>query len=110
MRRYLQSYLNEVEDILKKDHIFKEDIEKLKTKILFFQHERLIHLIVTLFFSLFALIFMVLGMLSYYFLIIFAILLVFVIFYIYHYYFLEKKVQYLYKLYDKMNESEKVIL
>ena len=79
MRKYLTNYLIEVEKILEKEHILKEDLENLKTKIMFFQHERLIHLIVTLFFSLFAIIFMILGILSYYFLIIFAILLVFVI-------------------------------
>ncbi len=106
MRKYLTNYLIEVEKILEKEHILKEDLENLKTKIMFFQHERLIHLIVTLFFSLFAIIFMILGILSYYFLIIFAILLVFVIFYIYHYYFLEKKVQYLYTVYDKLRERE----
>lgn len=106
MREYLNNYLKETEKLLAKKTILKEDIEQLKTKISFFQHERLIHLIVTLFFSLFALIFMILGVVSYYFLIIFAILIVFVICYIYHYYFLEKKVQYLYKVYDKLKERE----
>lgn len=106
MREYLNNYLKETEKLLAKKTILKEDIEELKTKISFFQHERLIHLIVTLFFSLFALIFMILGVVSYYFLIIFAILIIFVICYIYHYYFLEKKVQYLYKVYDKLKERE----
>ena len=106
MRKYLTNYLNEVEKLLKKEKITKEEINNVITKIMFFQHERLIHLIVTLFFSLFAIVFMILGTLSYYFLIIFAILLVFVIFYIYHYYFLEKKVQYLYTVYDKLKERE----
>ena len=106
MREYLNNYLKETEKLLAKKTILKEDIEQLKTKISFFQHERLIHLIVTLFFSLFALIFMILGVVSYYFLIIFAILIVFVVCYIYHYYFLEKKVQYLYKVYDKLKERE----
>lgn len=104
MRKYLSDYLIEVQKLLTKDKISEKDLENVKTKISFFQHERLIHLIVTLFFSLFAIIFMILGVLSYYFLIIFAILLVFVIFYIYHYYFLEKKVQYLYQIYDKLEE------
>ena len=104
MRKYLSDYLIEVQKLLTKDKISEKDLENVKTKISFFQHERLIHLIVTLFFSLFAIIFMIFGVLSYYFLIIFAILLVFVIFYIYHYYFLEKKVQYLYQIYDKLEE------
>lgn len=78
---------------------------ELETKISFFQHERLIHLIVTIAFALFALIFMVLGMLSSYFLIIFFILIIFLIFYIIHYFFLENSVQYLYKIYDKMQNK-----
>ena len=106
MRKYLSDYLIEVEKLLSKENLNQEDLDNVKTKISFFQHERLIHLIVTLFFSLFAIIFMILGVLSYYFLIIFAILLIFVIFYIYHYYFLEKKVQYLYKIYDKLNKNK----
>ena len=57
MREYLNNYLKETEKLLAKKTILKEDIEQLKTKISFFQHERLIHLIVTLFFSLFALFF-----------------------------------------------------
>ncbi len=109
MRVYLLNYLNEVQKLLDKEYLTKDDIENLKTKIMFFQHERLIHLIVTLFFSLFALIFMILGVVSYYFLIIFAILIVFVILYIYHYFFLEKKVQYLYTIYDKLKESELIL-
>ena len=108
MREYLTAFIKQEESLLESNHIVDSDIEELKLKISYFQHERLIHLLVTLFFSFFAIIFMVLGMVSYYFLIIFGILLVFVVFYIYHYYFLEKKVQYLYKIYDRMRE--KVIL
>ncbi len=106
MRKYLTNYLIEVEKLLQKKQIREDDLQNLKTKIIFFQHERLIHLIVTLFFCLFTIIFMILGILSYYFLIIFGILVVFDIFYIYHYYFLEKNVQYLYKVYDKLKERE----
>ena len=78
------------------------DLKELEIKISFFQHERLIHLIVTISFAFFAVIFMALGMLSYYFLIIFFILIIFLIFYIIHYFFLENSVQYLYKIYDRM--------
>lgn len=85
-----------------KSKIVKSDVEELKVKIEFFQHERLIHLIVTMFFVLFALAFLALGMISYIFLPIFFILLVFLVFYILHYFFLENHVQYLYKIYDQM--------
>lgn len=82
--------------------VTRSDLENLKIKIAFFQHERLIHLIVTMFFALFALAFLALGMISYIFLFIFFILLVFLYFYILHYFFLENHVQYLYKIYDQM--------
>ena len=85
--------------------VTKSDLEELKYKIGFFQHERLMHLLVTLFFALFALAFLAMGMISYIFLPIFFILLIFLVFYILHYFFLENHVQYLYKIYDKMQEK-----
>ena len=98
------SYTQEVEEKLKKK-VEKNDLEELAVKISFFQHERLIHLFVTLFFAIFALVFLALGMISYTFLIIFAILIVFLLFYVVHYFFLENHVQYLYKLYDEMRKK-----
>ena len=50
MRKYLTNYIVDVEKMLEKEHILKEDLDEVKLKIMFFQHERLIHLIVTLFF------------------------------------------------------------
>ncbi len=91
----------------KKSQITSSDLEELQTKIAFFQHERLIHLLVTFFFALFAILFLALGMVSYIFLPILFILLVFVIFYILHYFFLENHVQYLYKIYDEVAEKLK---
>lgn len=90
-----------MEEKLQKKQITKQDIEELQTKIAFFQHERFIHLIVTVAFAFFALAFLVLGMVSYIFLPILFILLIFLIFYILHYFFLENHVQYLYKIYDE---------
>ncbi len=103
MRKYLQEYINELEnDINEKKKFTKEEIENVKTKISFFQHERLIHLLVTLFYVIYVLVFLGLSLLSKIFLIIFFIGLIFLIFYIRHYFFLENAVQYLYKLYDKI--------
>ncbi len=98
------NYTQEVEGKLKKK-VEKNDLEELAVKIRFFQHERLIHLLVTLWFAIFALAFLALGMISYIFLIIFVILIIFLLFYIVHYFFLENHVQYLYKLYDEMREK-----
>lgn len=91
----------------KKSQITSSDLEELQTKIAFFQHERLIHLLVTFFFALFAILFLALGMISYIFLPILFILLIFLLFYIIHYFFLENHVQYLYKIYDQMVEKLK---
>lgn len=105
MKQYLYEYINEVSDKLNN----KEDVKKLKEEILikinFFQHERLVHLIVTLSFAI--LFFLSVYMLKYHFAFIFVnvILLICLIFYIIHYYYLENGVQCLYKLYDKMNRK-----
>jgi hypothetical protein len=52
-------------------------------------------------------IFLAMGMISYVFLIPFFALIIFLIFYIFHYFFLENNVQYLYKIYDQVKESSK---
>lgn len=111
MKRYLYEYINEVSDKLnnKKDVKELKELKELKEEILikinFFQHERLVHLIVTLSFSI--LVFLSLYMIKYNFAFIFVniILLICLIFYIIHYYYLENGVQCLYKLYDKMNRK-----
>lgn len=102
MKKYLDDYIKELEN--KKNKI---DIEELKAKISFFQHERLIHLIVTLFFSLFAIIFTFISLYTTnkYIYVISLILYVFVVFYILHYYYLENGVQKLYKIFDKLNRK-----
>lgn len=108
MKEYLSNYIKEVESKLDKK-ITKNDIEEHLIKIKFFSHERLIHLIVTMFFALFSIIFFYisLSMESSLFMILTLILMVVLVFYIFHYFFLENNVQYLYKLYDKMNEKIK---
>ena len=108
MRKYLRDYISEIESKLN-DKITKNDIENHLTKISFFSHERFIHLIVTMFFALFSLLFIYVSfskeiILLY---IISFILLIVLLFYIIHYFFLENNVQYLYKLYDEMNKKLK---
>ena len=101
MKKYLKEYILKTERKLK-GKITPKDIEELKIKIQFFQHERLIHLLVTLAYAFFAIIFFIVSMLSLWFLIPFFCLISFLLCYIIHYFFLENSVQYLYKLYDKM--------
>ena len=106
MKKYLYNYINEIENKLKKDNN-KNDINELINKISFFSHERLVHLIITLFFALISIIFTVVCFYYYnYLLYVIAIVLyIMLMFYIVHYYRLENGVQYLYKLYDKMNKK-----
>jgi len=108
MKRYIKEYIKQLETSIQEQKEFsKEEREEIKCKILFFQHERFIHLVVTIAFSFAMFLFLVLGMLSYIFLIPFFILVVFLLFYIIHYFFLENEVQYLYRLYDKVLEYSK---
>ena len=111
MKDYLKTYIDETDkkieigknlDSLKKEHLVKID---------FFQKERIIHLIVTMFFSAFLILFLIL--LQFNSKVIYAILIIFIvlIFYIIHYYRLENGVQYMYKQYDilleKLNKKTK---
>lgn len=107
MKLYLYNYIKEIDELLNNNKRISNDIiEKHLVKIGFFQHERLIHLLVTLFYGLLSIIFMILGFAYYYMLFIIAfILLIFLMFYVVHYFRLENGVQYLYKQYDKMLEK-----
>ena len=101
MKKYLSEYRKSMEEKLNQE-VTEQDLEEFLIHISFFQHERMIHLWVTLFFVLFALFFLAMSLLSYLFLIPFFLLLIFLLFYITHYFFLENNVQALYRIYDKM--------
>ncbi|MEG1066822.1 MAG: hypothetical protein RSD85_04645 [Erysipelotrichaceae bacterium] len=106
MKEYMKHYIEGI-DILIKDKSVNEDSIRLhREKISEFQHERLIHLIVTVLFAL-----LTMGMFIMVMIIpskmIFILLFMFIgllIPYIKHYYYLENSVQYTYKQYDKMIE------
>ncbi len=108
MKKYLLDYIKYIDEIIKTNkNLNKEILDEHLIKISFFQHERFIHLIVTLFYALFMFIFFGLGVLYWAFTIIACILLIFVLFYIFHYFKLENGVQYLYKQYDLMKKMIK---
>lgn len=106
MRNYLKEYTKEIESKLK-NKTNKSDIDELLIKIKFFSHERLIHLIVTMFFALFTILFFYISLTleSVILMIVTITLLVILVFYIFHYFYLENGVQHLYKLYDEMNKK-----
>ena len=106
MKKYIQNYIKDIESKLKKE-ITNKDIEELKDKISFFSHERIVHMFIMLFCLFALLIFILLCLQNTMFLLPTIIMIILNIFYILHYYFLENSVQYLYKLYDKMNDKIK---
>ena len=107
MRKSIDDYIKEIDN--KIDNT--KDLDKLKeehlTKIGFYQHERLIHLLVTLFYVVIFIVFVALGFIHYTFFIVTLIIMVFLICYVIHYFHLENGVQYLYKQYDKMIKTNK---
>ncbi len=106
MKKYLNEFKKELESKINDNHKFtSKEIELINFKIRNFQHERLIHLLVTLFYAIFAILFIFLSVILPYFLIPCFICLIFLFFYVKHYFFLENTVQYLYTLYDKIVED-----
>ena len=107
MRKSINDYIKEIDE--KIDNT--KDLNKLKEehliKIGFYQHERLIHLLVTLFYGLFMFITIILSFYNPLALIIVLIFMVFLIFYVRHYFYLENHVQYMYKQYDRIIEKMK---
>ncbi len=106
MKKYLYNYISEIDSILENNQINQEVIEKHLIKISFFQHERLIHLLVTLAYAFLALISFAVATISPMFVFVGIILVLFLIPYVLHYFHLENGVQYLYKQYDKMQKKD----
>lgn len=105
MKKYFSEYIASVIAALENE---STDFQKLKsemlTKIAFMQHERLIHLLVTILFALLMFLCLIgffvsdnIGILA-----AAVLMLVLLVPYIAHYYFLENGVQKLYSLYDEV--------
>jgi len=84
--------------------LLDKEICSLWEWILFFQHERLIHLLVTLLFAALTFASLALFLITYFWPVIalFVLFLVLLVPYIFHYYHLENGVQKLYDLYEKL--------
>ena len=106
MKEKIEEYLKQINKVKASEHEqLKED---LLIPISFYQHERLIHLLVTITFALltfFSLYFLVI-MPSIAITILFVIFLIMLTFYIKHYYFLENNVQKLYQIYDVLTKTK----
>ncbi len=111
MERRLKNYLAFLAE-LNMAAFSREDLHRMKRECLqqiaFFQHERLIHLIVTVTFAIMTL----LSMLSFFlsssplFILLTGLFVVLLIPYVRHYYVLENGVQTIYAYYDRMAEAE----
>lgn len=109
MKETVKKYLNKIEEINnnKKINNKEEILNDLLTHIKFFQHERLIHLIVTFFTGIAAIIFLIsfISLENIYIGLLFLIVFVLFVPYIFHYYFLENSIQKLYNLYFEIKEK-----
>lgn len=106
MKKEISGYLDYVKNRLSAREIDSEFLEMLLTRIKFYQHERLIHLIVTMTFA-------VMTVISFFMLItqggtgavlLSLLFLCLTVPYVMHYYFLENSVQALYRLYYQAKE------
>jgi hypothetical protein len=106
MKKQIKTYFNEINTYI--ENTSNDNLQYVMqnhlNKISFFQHERLIHLLVTLAFA-------ILTMISFIFLfinptlptaILTGLFLILLIPYIFHYHFLENSIQKMYKQYDKL--------
>jgi len=104
MKKYIINYIEEIDKKIEDKQITKEEIENHLIKISFFQHERLIHLIVTVFYGVFMFLSIILFLKEWLFVIITYLILIILLFYVKYYFFIENRTQYLYVQYDKMKE------
>jgi len=109
MKRYLHNYIKEIDSLLDSEIENIENVLKEhQIKISFFQHERLIHLLVTVTYAILMVISFVAAIVEPLFVFIGMILMIFLIPYVIHYFSLENGVQYLYKQYDKLKANKEV--
>lgn len=105
MKKYMKEYVKEIDELIEsKKKIDDKVIENHLIKIQFFMHERLVHLLVTILFALLTIITFLyfINNVSVGILLLLFLFIGLLIPYIFHYYYLENTVQYMYKQYDKM--------
>ncbi len=107
MKKEIKKYLEYIEKNYQKTDVDKKKLaQELYTRIGFYQHERLIHLIVTMSFGVFFLLSLLLITINASFVILSVLFLVLLVPYIAHYYFLENSVQKLYTYYYALTEKQ----
>lgn len=110
MEKKIINYCKSIETLLAQDgNDWKKILEEHYIQIGFFQHERLVHLIVTMTFALMEIISIVATVVSGYLwlVVLDVMLLVLLVPYIRHYYILENEVQKMYNQYDRILKKSK---
>ena len=108
INKYLKAHTQHVKETLLKGK--KKDFKKLKQyhkeRIEFMQHERLIHLLVTLTFAILLILSLIMAVMytKIEVLVLLILLLALLISYIFHYFFMENTVQQWYKLMDEIDK------
>lgn len=106
MKKEILQYLSLLEKELANPDCNREELKRtLEKRILFYQHERLVHLIVTMTFALMTVISFAAAYFNIAFIAVAALFLALEIPYIMHYYFLENSVQKMQRIYFKLNEN-----
>ena len=111
LRRRIFDYLRRIELILADGHPqtdWDDLLAEHRDQLIFFQHERLIHLIVTVAFGLMMIlltnILLVVNEISILLILLFLFVIAFLLAYLYHYYILETSVQKMYVHYDQIRQ------
>lgn len=107
MTKQIKDYLEHLRLFLDEEHTAEEysrELERLRVRIGFFSHERIVHMFIMLAFAIFFLLtfFVSLSAESVGLYILAALFLVLLVPYIKHYYFLENSVQKMYLIYNKI--------
>ena len=106
MKKELKAYIEKMSALIEKGEITREMLQSMLVCIGFFQHERLIHLLVTLAFAVMTVLSLLMTVLMLFFLPLFVLFLVLEVPYVIHYYTLENGVQKLQRMY---REAEMVV-
>jgi hypothetical protein len=110
MKKRILAYHHKVDEILEhpnEDTDWEDVLREHLVQVGFFQHERLVHLLVLILFALFFVLSIGIALIADYLPMLAVTLLVLVLLvpYISHYYLLENEVQYMYRQYDKILEN-----
>ena len=107
MKNELKAYIEKMTALIESGDITKEMLDSMLVSIGFFQHERLIHLLVTLAFAVMTILSLLMTVQEFYFIPLFVLFLALEVPYVFHYYRLENGVQKLQRLYREAEEKLK---